>query len=146
MEIVYVEDTTSIFCRFLNQQDTTDKSCSIDYVQCQQRLISTPKQLNATETNTPNMLLIFLKFDDSDEGTYCYDVMASNSSYTLHVYGTLNHGKKAVDHIRLLTYSFDIIGHSSRVANTNIGAIIGGTVGIFIAITVAVIVASFISK
>ena len=93
MEITYVEDTTSIFCRFLNQQDVTEKSCSIEYVQCQRRLISKPNQLNATNTGVSNVLQIILMFNDPDEVKYCYDVEAKNSSYTVRVDGTLDFGK-----------------------------------------------------
>ena len=100
MKITYDEDTNSIFCRFLNQDDTTVKSCSVEYVQCQRKLISTQKQQNATNTGVPNTLQIMLTFDDSDGAKYCYEVKASNSSYTLHVDGILNRGKKDVDFIK----------------------------------------------
>lgn len=92
--VTYDKDAISIICTFLNQQDTTVKSCSIKYVQCQQKFTSTPKQLSAMNTTVPNTLQVILTFDDSDEARYCYDVEASNSSYTVHVDGTLNLGKK----------------------------------------------------
>lgn len=143
MKITYDEDTTSIFCRFLNQQDTTDKTCSIEYVQCQRRLISIPKQLNATDTGIPNTFQI--NIDDSDEATYCYRVKASNSSYTVHVDGTLNLGKTLKLYNNKRTLYTLITGDSSRASNINTDAVIGGVVGGVLSIIIlAVIVIIFI--
>jgi hypothetical protein len=105
VKITYDQDTTGItfFCRFLNQQDVTDISCSIKYVQCQREALSVPKQLNATSTGVPNVLQIILTFDDPSEATYCYDVEATNSSYTMHVDGTLNFGKNHMNNLFFIT-------------------------------------------
>ena len=145
VKITYDEKTTSFFCRFLNQQDTTDIiSCSIKYVQCQRKSISVPKQQNATTTGVPNVLQIVLTSDDFDEATYCYDLEATNSSYTMHIDGTLNFGKKAIFLTIIMwaaNLSHIIIGHSSGVANTR-GAVIGGSISCI----VLVIVVSLIGK
>ena len=146
MKIIYDEDTASIFCTFLSQQDTTDISCNIKYVQCQQKSISVPKQLSATNTDVPNTLQIMLKFNDSDQVKYCYEVRASNSSYTVRVDGTLNLGNK-LKHafFRYFNYILILIGISSSIADINIGAAIGGSiVGILLIIVVAIIVVALI--
>ena len=98
VKVTYDEDTTGItfFCRFLNQQDITDISCSIKYVQCQREDLFVPKQLNATSTGVPNVLQIVLTLDDSGDATYCYSIEAANASYTVHVDGTLNFGKNSI--------------------------------------------------
>ena len=65
-------------------------------MQCQGESISAPKQLNATTTAVPNVLQIFLTFNDSNGATFCYTVDARNSSHAVRVDGTLTFGKKSI--------------------------------------------------
>ena len=95
------DTSTSILCKFLNQQDMNDVSCSIEYKECQH---TETTQLNATSSNMPNTLQITLLFDRSDQAKYCYIVTASNSTLIVYVQGTLIHGNNT-----LLNVSYPVL-------------------------------------
>ena len=92
VEIRFDPETTSIFCTFPNQEDTSDKQCSIVYVDCQRRTISHSKQSNTTNV-VVNSLQIKLVFDNSKQATYCYIVTAGNTTHSIRVAGQLDYGK-----------------------------------------------------
>ena len=92
VEVRFDPETTSIFCTFPNQEDTSDKQCSIVYVECQRQTISQSKQSNTTNV-VVNSLQIPLVFDNSGQATYCYIVTAGNTTHTFRVEGKIVHGK-----------------------------------------------------
>ena len=92
VEVRYDPETTSIFCTFPNQEDTSDKQCSVAYVDCQRRTISQSKQSNTTNV-VVNSLQIKLMFDNSNPATYCYIVTAGNTTHSIRVAGRLDYGK-----------------------------------------------------
>ena len=96
VEITYNTATTTIVCEFLNQQGRTlsDKSCSIEYVQCRRQFTTPSERQNATNiyVDQPNTVQIKLTFVTSNE-EYCYNITASNSTVTVYVEGTFAQGK-----------------------------------------------------
>ena len=84
----YVEVTfrsaTDVVCTFLNDMTSdSEKSCTITYGQCQQRLFMTAN--GTTSTDSPNIIYLDL---ESTLQTYCYIINASNATITVLMEGT----------------------------------------------------------
>ena len=84
----YDSSTSTILCTFLNELDTTEKSCSIRYGLCNQELVNSAQAFSTTET--PNS--VSLKLTDLSDGAYCYVVTASSDNTTIKVKGNLSKG------------------------------------------------------
>ena len=73
VRVEYDSATSTITCNFLDETDTSIKSCSLQ--ECDQMLASVPG-LNST-VETPNSIALSVATGDSD----CFLVTASNTSF-----------------------------------------------------------------
>ena len=74
-----------ITCNFQNQQDRSNKSCSVTYGEC-------GKQKNRTlqvSSNSKEPNIVQVNLDISDQAIYCYTVNASNSTHTILIEGNI---------------------------------------------------------
>ena len=69
--------TSTIICRFLNELDTSIKSCVVMYGQCGQELDQTARGNSTVED--PNTISLPMDSDRID----CYVVTASSGSFTV---------------------------------------------------------------
>ena len=83
--------TPAIICRFLNELDTSIKSCVVMYGQCGQELDQTA-QGNSTMED-PNTIPLPVDSDRID----CYVVTASSGSFTVIVDSQANNEEKGID-------------------------------------------------
>ena len=94
MSVQYDSIRSTITCDFLDETDTSIKSCSVVYgQQCDQMLVPGPQQSSTLEA--PNS--ITLKVDS--ENFNCYVVTASNDSFTIieEIRSSLDTGKLTYD-------------------------------------------------
>ena len=73
--------TSTIICRFLNQTDTSVKSCAVMYGQCDQELVGSQQGKSTMEA--PNY--IELRVDPAGSGLDCYVVTASSEVFSVMV-------------------------------------------------------------
>ena len=85
VKVIYDSTTSTIFCTFLNELDTTEKSCSIKYGLCNQELVNSTQGFSTTKT--PNS--VSLKLTDLSDGVYCYVVSASSDNIAINVKGSV---------------------------------------------------------
>ena len=72
---------STITCRFLNETDTSVKSCNVTYGQCGKELIQ-PRQLgNHSTMGAPN--IVYIKFPVDAASLECYNVTASSDVFTV---------------------------------------------------------------
>ena len=76
-----------ITCIFENRQDTTEKSCIVEYGPCEEP-VNQIAQANSTLAD-PYLVKIQL---DSELSSYCYTVNASNSTFTVFIEGNITKG------------------------------------------------------
>ena len=74
--------TNRIICTFMNQQDMSIKSCNVSYAQCGQQ----QTQL-AYSVESAFQLVVDLKLADPIK--YCYNVTASNSTFSVLIEGSI---------------------------------------------------------
>ena len=92
VNVEYLSTTSTITCAFLDQTDTSIKSCSVMYgQQCEEMLIPGSQQ-NSTAEDPYSITL------SVPENINCYEITASNGSFTIVVEGTnfVNAGKHFV--------------------------------------------------
>ena len=77
--------TNKLYCTFLNQQDTSGKSCNVSYAPCGDELIQTAAGYSNTER--PNIVEIHLNLPESN--TYCYIVDATSDTFKILVEGRI---------------------------------------------------------
>ena len=85
VEIEHNSATSTISCIFLNELDTSEKVCSIQYGVCDQEFEVT-ETVSDTTTSDTVMLKIALTVSDR---TYCYNITARNRTYTVMVGGRI---------------------------------------------------------
>ena len=83
VEIKYNSAATTISCVFLNQLDSSEKSCSIQYGICDQE----QTEMVASNTTSGNVMLN-LALTGSGR-VYCYNITARNRTYTVIVDGKI---------------------------------------------------------
>jgi hypothetical protein len=71
---------STITCTFLNQLDTSLKSCSVRYGLCDQQQIKT-----AQENSSSSKIILSLESQNS----FCYTVIARNSTFAVAVQGSV---------------------------------------------------------
>ena len=84
--VEYDATESTLSCIFLNQQDNSTKLCRIKYGLCQQGLSKSYE-----ETTTAEMAVLTLQLGNGQ--IYCYQVEASNSTYTVLIEGSLSTGQ-----------------------------------------------------
>ena len=72
----YNSTLSAITCKFLNQSDTSVKSCSATYGRCDEKTNKTVLQRSSVET--PNYIVLEIDL----QGSLCYNVIASNDTFT----------------------------------------------------------------
>ena len=87
VDVRYDSTTSTITCNFLDEADTSIKSCSLR--QCDEMLASGPEQNITVEVSN------FIELNGATENSNCYLVTASNSSFriTVEVRTSMNGGK-----------------------------------------------------
>lgn len=85
VRVEYDTAESTLSCIFLNQQDNSTKVCKIKYGLCQQGLSKFYEETTTTE-------MAVLKLQLGSGRTYCYQVEASNRTYTVLIEGTLSAG------------------------------------------------------
>ena len=90
VQVMYKEATSesSISCIFLNQSDTSEKTCCITHRLCDQ--MGPESNVQVCSRNSPYS--IQLKVSDHSSQHYCYTVTASNNTHTVKVEGTFTIG------------------------------------------------------
>ena len=84
--VEYDTAESTLSCIFVNQQDNSTKICKIKYGLCQQGLSKSNE-----ETTTTEMAVLTLQLGNGQ--TYCYQVEASNRTYTVLIEGSLSTGQ-----------------------------------------------------
>ena len=102
--------STSVTCTFLNQEESSTKTCSITYYQSDScgldELPSLPiKQSAQNVSNTITIGIPFINQLRGDDGAYCFIVSANNGTHAATVQGTLNRGIIILLYITKLIYS-----------------------------------------
>ena len=82
VRVVYNSDTSTLMCIFLNELDISPKSCSITYGQCDTEM----KQ--STRIEDSNGTILTLTLQELAPPT-CFIVMASNSTFSVSVDGSI---------------------------------------------------------
>ena len=85
MNVTFNDVTNSIYCTFLNSQDSSDKLCNVSYSPCGDQLVQTA--MGIANTERPNSVEIQLKFIESH--AYCYVVAASNGTFQVLIEGRI---------------------------------------------------------
>ena len=86
VKVVYDMITLTIICTFDDPLNITGKSCTIEYGNCNQQMRPTLEGSSTRES--PNIVTLKLQSIDSNQ-RYCYNVTASNGSYTVIVMGSI---------------------------------------------------------
>ena len=81
VEVEYDRMTSSITCRFLDETDTSIKSCSVTYGQCSQVPGQVGQLGNSSTMETPNV--VYIKIPVSGDDLKCYNVTASSDVFTV---------------------------------------------------------------
>ena len=89
VKVQYTEATyeSAISCTFLNQSDTSEKTCCATHGRCDE---SGPESIQECKADSPYN--IPLEISDRSIQRYCYTVTASNGSHTVKVEGTFTLG------------------------------------------------------
>ena len=87
---VSVDTMTRRFtCTFMNEQDHSEKSCSITlYRDCKEQDV-----LTAQASSTESQITLAVDSLQSDNSVYCYVVAASNDTIVLNINGTIGQSK-----------------------------------------------------
>ena len=86
---MYDGESSTITCTFYDPQNITGKSCIIEYRICNLQLMGQIESLEASSTpESPNVVTLNLQSIDSNQ-PYCYNVTASNVSYTVIIMGRI---------------------------------------------------------
>ena len=87
VQVVYRETSSVsiISCEFLNQSDTSEKTCCATYKSCNKK---EPGNTQTCDRDSPYNI----QLEVVDESYDCYTVTASNDTYTVKVEGTFNIG------------------------------------------------------
>ena len=80
----YNSTASKIICNFLNQFDTSIKSCQVTYGECGTG--QTQSVPGNSTSETPNTVILTVMFGD---GSTCYNVTASNGNFTVMVEGRM---------------------------------------------------------
>jgi transposase len=81
--------TRRFICTFTNNQDLSEKSCSITlYRDCKEQDVLTT-QANSTDSQ----IILVVGSLESDSSVYCYVVTASNDTSTININGTIGQSK-----------------------------------------------------
>ena len=75
---------SAIVCTFLDQTDSSVKSCTVKYGQCDGMLAYTSQGNSTSAVNTPNRIALNVDGERLD----CYVVIASSAAITVVVNGT----------------------------------------------------------
>ena len=89
--------STSVTCTFLNQEESSMKTCSIAYYRSNScgldELSSLPtKQIAQNASNTITIGIPFIDQLRGGDGMFCFIVSANNGTHAATVRGTLNRG------------------------------------------------------
>ena len=88
MNITFDSATNKFYCTFLNQQDTSGKSCNVSYALCGDQLIQT--EVGYTNTERPNIAELQLNLPESRlKYAYCYNATASNDTFKILIQGRI---------------------------------------------------------
>ena len=85
VDVRYDSSDSTISCAFLNQTDTSIKSCSVNYGPCGQQQSQTTVSGMSTVAS-PNTVTLSIK----PRGTFCYTVSASNRDFTIEIDGRIS--------------------------------------------------------
>jgi hypothetical protein len=85
VEIGYNSATSTITCVFLNELDTSEKSCSIRYGVCDQE----KTEMATGNTTTGSVILDLDLTNTGSSSVYCYSVIARNRTHTVMVDGRI---------------------------------------------------------
>ena len=86
VDVVYETVPSTITCTFDDPLNITGKSCTVEYGNCNQQIGQTLEGSSTQES--PNIVTLKLQSIDSNQ-MYCYNVTASNGSYTIIVMGSI---------------------------------------------------------
>ena len=82
VDVQYNSADSTISCTFINQMNTSIKSCNVTYGICGQNLKQTVQ--GSTSLMFPNTVVLKLMYNSS----FCYAVTATNNSFTVVVEGS----------------------------------------------------------
>ena len=85
VKLKYDPSDSTISCRFLTQPVVSERSCSVKYRKCQEK--PTHDQLFSMANGTVNPIALTLSLT---EGTYCFEVTASNSDFSVMIMGNIS--------------------------------------------------------
>ena len=85
VDVRYDSSDSTISCAFLNQTDTSIKSCSVTYGSCNQQQSQTTVSGMSTVASPNNVTLSI-----EPQGSFCYTVSASNRDLTVAVDGKIS--------------------------------------------------------
>ena len=85
VEVQYDSATSTISCVFINELDTSEKSCSIWYGVCDQE----QTEMAADNTTTSSVMLNLDLTNTGSNLMYCYSITARNGTYTVIVDGRI---------------------------------------------------------
>ena len=98
VDVSFDTTTRQFLCTFINNQDPSEKSCSVIlYRDCKEQDVLTT-QVNSNETQ----IVLVVGNLQSDSSVYCYVVAASNDTITVNINGTITIGQSK-SLIRLIT-------------------------------------------
>ena len=108
--MVYRETFTesTVSCVFLNQSDTSEKTCCVTHRLCDQKILENTLRCNkdSTYNNVIELEVYFGHLSTSQK--YCYAVIASNDTYTVKVEGTFTLGITNFGVILIVTHDYNI--------------------------------------
>ena len=97
---VQFESASHVVCTFVNDMSSEfEKSCSIRYGKCQERLLMTAE--GATSPHSPN--IVDLELVASELQSFCYTINASNTTFTVIMEGICD-SKKYTKSCQLLMH------------------------------------------
>ena len=89
VNVTYDRESSTITCIFYDPQNIIGKSCIIEYGRCNSQQVGQTLVSEASTTpKSPNIVTLNLQSIDSKQ-SYCYNVTASNVSYTVIVVGRI---------------------------------------------------------
>ena len=92
MEYIEHEATSTVICRFQSHLDTTVKTCSIRYGQCNKNLSQ-----YAEAMSTADIISLKLSLELANQ-MYCYAIKATNGTFTVIVEGHISRSELCIQH------------------------------------------------
>ena len=88
-----------VICKFLNQHESTIKTCTLIYNQSESCPLDTPDTSYTAQSASDIVRVSFPFVNNLHDGTerHCFFVSASNGTYRAIIQGTLNTGKMSIN-------------------------------------------------